>query len=85
MLTFWVELKIVPLGTVIKLINALERWERAAHCGDCDILYMYCIFVLAIDHVCSSMIYIMLLLRAEGDGHGAPRGKALFLRLRWQY
>jgi hypothetical protein len=49
------------------------------------LVYVLYFYLSDIDHVRPSMIYIMLLLRAERDGHGAPRGKALFLRPRWQY
>jgi hypothetical protein len=49
-----------------RMINALERPERAAHRGDSDTVFF--IFIVSINHSCPCMICIMLLLPTERDG-----------------
>jgi hypothetical protein len=55
-----------------RVINALERRERAAHRGDSDIISFFTIFFLAIGLICPYMNYILSLLPTERDGQGDP-------------
>jgi hypothetical protein len=66
------------------MITALEQRERATHRGDSLIIFLN-IFIVAINHVCPCMLYILLLLPTARMDKETLRRKTLNIRPEWQY